>query len=142
MQKIPDPALYNLRCSDCQAFLSCGPIIVTKSGGSFCGRCQNINPNFIRSIRYEKVAEHFVFPCRNWFRYCFQGDSFNNIRKHEKSCPYRGGCGTCCCHPCSILKSERKLNLHSRKLRFFSSKYLLKFFFQPQSGCLTLTRKC
>lgn len=115
MQKIPEPTLQNLRCFECHAFLSCGPVTVTKSGVSFCGRCENVN-DFIRATRYEKVAQNFLFPCRNWFRYCIHGDAFDNIRKHEKICPYKGDCGTCCCHPCTTLKSKRKLNVHTCKL--------------------------
>lgn len=104
---IPKKNLDQLRCDNCNNFLSCGPTTIDQNR-TYCGRCHN-NDSYILN-GYDKVARHFIYPCANWPKHCPASKPFDEIYQHEKkSCSYRSGCMQFWTHPVDLMcRSNRK----------------------------------
>lgn len=75
-------------CSQCQKYLSYGPVELSLEGPIKlikCGRCSAIEDLGTPSI-YNIVAQQLVFPCVNRYEGCIQILKFEDVPEHEDGC--------------------------------------------------------
>lgn len=91
-QVLPKVALDELKCANCNRYISIGPVKVIHSCKEFlCGRCptQENEPHTLNII-YEKVAQFTQFPCIYDEFGCKQTFPFGEqMKDHEDSCVYK-----------------------------------------------------
>lgn len=109
MAEIPLWILKDLRCKNCNLFLSHGPVYLIKDGASICARCKILAKHNYRNWIYEELAGYFRFPCAFWENHCNETSPWNFGHEHELHCPYNGGCKLMCVNPVAYFKSKRKL---------------------------------
>ncbi|KAF5291544.1 hypothetical protein FQR65_LT01857 [Abscondita terminalis] len=114
MPIVPNKVLKNLKCVNCQYWLSYGPIRLLPNGGSICGRCHYVGPrDHYRHFAFEALACYFKFPCINWENHCDDFVLFKKVPEHEKKCKFGSTCRLLCSHPSKACKSPRRLNLNA-----------------------------
>lgn len=81
--------MQQLKCVDCQGYLSQPPIMKHPELGSVCGYCARFVKNklYVRSVEYEVIATLMEFPCRN--KGCRERLLFGHFDEHEDNCLYR-----------------------------------------------------
>lgn len=81
--------MQQLKCADCQGYLSHPPIMKHPELGSVCGYCASFVKNklYIRNTEYEAIASLMEFPCKN--KGCLQKFTFEHFDDHEENCLYR-----------------------------------------------------
>ncbi|RZC37466.1 Sina domain containing protein [Asbolus verrucosus] len=94
MLEVPKHILQKLLCAQCGAYLSNGPIMLSKQNDQICGRCFKILPddlkaNYLHQIGLEAVAELLIFPCRYSPQGCTHTFQWNKDEDHEVKCPHR-----------------------------------------------------
>lgn len=95
MVDVPKSLLNQLRCSQCEGYLSIGPLMVTTVGVQICGKCYKILPadekrKYVRQVGLEAVAaQMLIFPCRYHQQGCTVQILFNEGEDHERECPHR-----------------------------------------------------
>lgn len=84
--------LRNLKCSECNEYLSWTPIMLKKNGKSICGRCpvpEKDRLSSTRNVAYEELARAVLFPCTYNKDGCHTQLQFNHVKIHEETCKYR-----------------------------------------------------
>lgn len=91
MYEIPDQVLQDLKCVNCDQYLSYSPIRLTPDGTNICGRCinQEEDGDGITDYAYEVVVKVFLFPCRYKDNGCKEKFSIKDVPEHEQSCLYK-----------------------------------------------------
>lgn len=86
---IPKPALNKLKCTNCNRYISLGPVKNIPSG-FLCGRCPTDGDEHLSIVTiYETVAQHIQFPCIYDEHGCPQTFPFGDqMKDHELSCSY------------------------------------------------------
>lgn len=87
---LPKVALDQLKCTNCNRYISVGPVKVIPKG-FLCGRCPTEGHELLTvNIIYEKLAQYNIFPCCYDALGCKQTFPFGEEMKiHEMSCSHR-----------------------------------------------------
>ncbi|XP_023023655.2 uncharacterized protein [Leptinotarsa decemlineata] len=113
---IPLSLLRELRCRQCENFVSCGPVFVVPDGAVLCGRCRGLAKNVYRNTSYEALASMFRYPCKNWEDHCPRSLRWDESLEHEDYCSYHGGCNLFWKHPKAYWKGKRDIPLGDIRL--------------------------
>ncbi|KAJ8959145.1 hypothetical protein NQ318_022406 [Aromia moschata] len=106
---IPLSLVRDLRCRQCEKFVSCGPVYVVPDTSILCGRCRHLAKNIYRNTSYEALASMFMYPCCNWEEHCSTHLHWNESLQHEEDCNYQGFCKFLCHHPRAYCKGKREI---------------------------------
>ncbi|KAK5641465.1 hypothetical protein RI129_010012 [Pyrocoelia pectoralis] len=112
---LPNEVANISRCSMCEEYLSCGPIM-GYNGNFICGRCGKDDQNGVVQVALEKIMTFFVFPCRYDRFGCKEQFLFNTSMQHERICQYRTvPCPALLNNPCNFAIPVLHLYTHCVK---------------------------
>lgn len=89
--QIQQDILETLKCSMCDNYLSCAPIMAKPNGDSICGRCKIPDEEKHLAVRmnaYERLASDKYFPCRYRKDGCTATLKMADIKQHEAYCEF------------------------------------------------------
>lgn len=115
MQFLSVNEMNQLRCKNCNNFLSCGPMVVWKEGSTLCGRCISAkHAKCAPAVTFEQVIKTIRVPCRYWFRYCKELLYPDEVPLHEQACMYKSRAQLLCGDFSAALKMSKSLP-HSKE---------------------------
>ncbi|KAJ8913206.1 hypothetical protein NQ315_016148 [Exocentrus adspersus] len=89
---VPELLLEQIKCVQCECYLSCDPVYIQSNGRNICHRCiysNGIPPNCHRNIAYERISTVLIFPCKYRNRGCPTRLRFGRVLwQHETECSY------------------------------------------------------
>lgn len=89
---IPEKLLDNIKCFQCESYLSCDPVFIRSDGRNICHRCIHSNgtpKDCVRNTAYETLSNIIVFPCVFRNRGCPTRLKFGtDLWHHEADCSY------------------------------------------------------
>lgn len=89
---VPEHLLDQIKCVQCECYLSCDPVYIQSDGGNVCHRCvlsNGVSPHHLRNIAYERLSTIIVFPCIYRNRGCPTRLRFGRVLwQHETECSY------------------------------------------------------
>ncbi|KAG5872053.1 hypothetical protein JTB14_021845 [Gonioctena quinquepunctata] len=113
---IPLSLLRDLRCRQCENFVTCGPVFVVPDGTILCGRCEHLAKNIYQNTSYEALASIFLYPCQNWEDHCPTSLRWNESLQHEEKCSFSGSCNLFWKHPKAYWKGKREIPMGDIRL--------------------------
>lgn len=116
MSELRRDILEQLRCFECNNYLSHTPIRLREDGKSICGRCP-VFPDeggvTIHNKPFELIASTLTFPCRYEAAGCKKKVLWEQVTVHELDCEYRQICCPSLPHgSCRWVGSRSALLLH------------------------------
>lgn len=86
-----DDILEQLKCSICEDYLSCAPVLLKTDGTSICGRCPapEDEEESTHNKPYETLAQYVIFPCQYKKNGCRVKCRFATLKTHEITCDFR-----------------------------------------------------
>ncbi|CAG9863474.1 unnamed protein product [Phyllotreta striolata] len=89
---VPETLFDQIKCVQCESYLSCEPVHIRPDGRNLCHRCYSSNGapgECLRNVAYEMVSNILVFPCVYRNRGCPTRLKFGrDLWHHESECSY------------------------------------------------------
>ncbi|KAF5289168.1 hypothetical protein FQR65_LT02058 [Abscondita terminalis] len=114
IHKLPETEYEKLKCSKCEAYLSCCPLKSLPNGKVLCGRCNGTD--YVHEVLSEKLFANVHFPCSYKKSGCSEYALFNHVQNHETTCTYR----TFMC-PTLNAQCSKKISLRDAKTHFLET---------------------